>query len=569
MSEQSLYETVVSRGGFEPPRPKVRASAAVVLWRREPSGGLRVFWMRRDPAMRFMGGWHAFPGGAVSRDDAAAEESGVPTWIGGAPAGLEDRGATGAMPETLTAGLEPLAPDRVPGLLTATLRELFEETGLLPLAGGAAEALREPLEEARRDLLAKRTPFGELIAGLARKGGSGLDASRLVFAGRWLTPPFAPLRFDNRFFLLEHRPGEPEPALPDEADAAGWIDPREALELWRRGEVIAAPPILHVLRVLAEDGPETGLRRLRHPEEVNLGPFRRIEFRPGVVMLPLATPTLPPATHTNAYLLAPPGGGEAVLVDPGTPFAEEGERLEAAIEAAAATGHPLGAIWLTHHHPDHVGAVARLVERFRVPVAAHPATAERLEPRGVRVDRTLRDGERIALGPPPAAEDPGSGRLSLQVLHTPGHAPGHLCFLEEDLGSLLAGDMLSAVSTIVIDPPEGDMDDYLASLERLAGVGARTLFPGHGPAIVREEALRELIAHRHEREERILRAWRSGTRDPAAMLPAVYDDAPRQAWPLAQRQIEAHLRRLARAGAIERKEPAAGAGTGNPSGGAA
>lgn len=568
MSEHSLYETVVSREGLEPPRPKVRASAAVVLWRRDPSGALRVFWMRRDPAMRFMGGWHAFPGGAVSREDASAEAGSGAPWFRGAPPGLDDRAVTGAMPETLTAGLDPLPPDRVPGLLTATFRELFEETGLLPVAEGATGAAPERLEEARRDLVAKRTSFPETLGRLARRGstrdspaegGLVLDASRLVFAGRWLTPPFAPLRFDNRFFLLEHRPGEPEPSVPDEADEAGWIEPREALELWRRGEVIAAPPILHLLRVLADDGVEGGLQRLRHPEEVNLGPFRRIEFRPGVVMLPLATPTLPPATHTNAYLLAPPGGGETVLVDPGTPFDREGDQLEDALEAAAAAGHPLGAIWLTHHHPDHVGAVARLAERFRVPVAAHAATAQRLEPRGIRVDRTLEDEERIAVGP-----------LSVRVLHTPGHARGHLCFLEEGLGSLLAGDVVSAVSTIVIDPPEGDMDDYLASLERLAGVGARTLFPGHGPAIVRaQEALRELVEHRLHREERILRAWRSGVRTPADMLPTVYDDAPRQAWPLAERQIEAHLVRLARSGEIEREEPVPASGPRDESGGAA
>jgi len=247
--------------------------------------------------------------------------------------------------------------------------------------------------------------------------------------------------------------------------------------------------------------------------------------------------------------VGPPGGGEAVLVDPGTPFEEEAARLEAALEAAAERGLRLTAVLLTHHHPDHVGAAARVAERFRVPVAAHQATAERVASRGVRVTRLLEDGERIELA--------GAGiGMTLRALHTPGHAPGHLAFLEEGgLGSALAGDLLSAISTIVIDPPEGDMDEYLASLERLRAAGARTLFPGHGPAIIQPDAaLRELVEHRLRREARVLEAWRSGVRRPAEMLPTVYDDAPREAWPLAERQILAHLRRLARAGEIDSAE---------------
>ena len=545
----TLYEATVARGGFRPPPPRLKASAAVVLWRRRPGGGLEVFWMRRDPAMRFMGGWHAFPGGAVCRADGEAETHGPPPWIAGRPRGLAADATTGASPETLTAGLEPLPPDGAPGVVTAALRELFEETGVLPLVGGADPPASEARERARQALLGKETSFPELV----RELGATLDASALVFAGRWLTPPFAPLRFDNRFFLLEHPAGAPEPAVPDEADEAEWVRPEEGLERWRRGDLVAAPPILHVLRVLAEEAGEgridPALPRLREPEEADLGPFRRVEFRPGVIMLPLATPTLPPATHTNAYLVGPPGGGEAVLVDPGTPFEEEAARLEAAVAAAGEEGLRLTAVLLTHHHPDHVGAAARVAERFGVPVAAHPATAERVAARGVRVTKLLEDGARIELAGP-------GGGMTLRALHTPGHAPGHLAFVEEDgLGSILAGDLLSAVSTIVIDPPEGDMDAYLASLERLRAAGGRTLFPGHGPAIIRPDAaLRELVEHRLRREARVLEAWRSGVRRPAEMLPTVYDDAPREAWPLAERQILAHLRRLARAGAIDASE---------------
>jgi ribonuclease/clavin/mitogillin len=189
-----------------------------------------------------------------------------------------------------------------------------------------------------------------------------------------------------------------------------------------------------------------------------------------------------------------------------------------------------------------VGGVERLQASLGVPVLAHPLTAERLASQGIRIDGELQDGQRTLLGDYPVL-----------ILHTPGHARGHLCFLEEDQRSLLCGDMVSGVSMIVVDPPEGDMDDYLGSLAKLATLRPKTLFPGHGPVIKNAEAkLREYVDHRLWREERILEAWNAGRRQPSEMLPTVYDDVPKQAWPLAERQILAHLARLRKHGRIAR-----------------
>jgi glyoxylase-like metal-dependent hydrolase (beta-lactamase superfamily II) len=304
--------------------------------------------------------------------------------------------------------------------------------------------------------------------------------------------------------------------------------------------VITAPPILHLLRVLAEDGPEAGLARMRNPVEANLGPHRRIEFQPGVVLFPLPTPTLPPAAHTNCYLL---GFGEAVLVDPGSPYEQEIAGLLEAVAAAAEQGRRVGAIWLTHHHPDHVGGVERVRAALGVPVLAHPATAERLAPLGIGVDGALEDGQRIVLA--------GDPELRVRVLHTPGHARGHLCFLEERTGAVIAGDLIAGFGTIVIDPPEGDMDDYLASLVRVAELEPRTLFPAHGPTVRAAVAkLHEYVEHRLWREDRILEAWRSGLREPMELVRRVYDDVPEIAHPLAARQLQAHLDRLERRGKL-------------------
>lgn len=525
----NVYEKVIGQPlGGQSGLPPARISAAVVPWRRREGGGpddVDVYWVKRSETLPFMGGWHAFPGGGLSRSDAELPVSGEPQLASGAP-------PSAGIPESLR-DLEEPSPDLLPGLAACALRELFEETGIL-LSNPAVDP--EDLPESRRALLAGERSFADILKSLGVK----LDASRLVYAGRWVTPPFAPVRFDNRFFLLEWPPdASSEPSVhTGECEYGAWISPAEAWEAWHRGDVLAAPPILHILEVLSQDGPLKGLDRLRDPAETNLGPIRRVEMRPGVVMFPLLTHTLPPAATTNAYLL---GTSDCVLVDPGASSGQELDRLEAALAAARERlGRRVTAIWLTHHHPDHVGGVERLRASLGVPVLAHAATAERLA-RGPGIDGELQDGQRVLLGDYPVL-----------VLHTPGHARGHLCFLEEEQRSLLCGDMISGVSMIVVDPPEGDMDDYLGSLARLAALRPRTLFPGHGPAIKNADAkLREYIDHRLWREQRILEAWNEGKRQPAEMLSTVYDDVPKQAWPLAERQILAHLARLRKHGQID------------------
>lgn len=478
MPEASLYEQVLRSmaGRATPPLKAPRPSAAVVPWRQGPGGGeLEVFWVQRSPALAFMGGWHAFPGGGISRDDAAVR-------VAGAARGLA-------------------ADNDAPGLVAGALRELAEEVGLHP------------------------------------------RADELVYAGRWLTPPFGPLRFDNRFFLLEW-PAEraTQPLVdPGELIDGEWVAPSAALERWRRGDAMAAPPVLHFLQVLTEDGPERGLARLLDPSETMLGELRRIEFRPGTLAFPLASLTLPPATTTNAFLL---GFGDAVLVDPGAADPAETARLVTALAAARERlGRRVVAIWLTHHHPDHIAGVQALRCALDVPVLAHPRSAARLLTAGVSLDGVLEDGHVVEL----AGEPP----MRVRILHTPGHARGHLCFLDEERGTLIAGDLLSGLGTVVIDPPEGNMDEYIASLERMHTLAPRTLLPAHGAAIHDARAkLGEAIAHRLAREHKVLTAWRAGERDAETMIDAVYDDTPGAARPLAVRQIRAHLERLQRQGQL-------------------
>ena len=259
----------------------------------------------------------------------------------------------------------------------------------------------------------------------------------------------------------------------------------------------------------------------------------------GVVLCAMRTRPAPPATHTNAYLV---GEGEMALVDPGAGEPAELEGLFDLIAALAADGRRLSCVLFTHHHPDHVGGVDPVRERFRVPVLAHAETA-----RHVSVDRTLADGETVRLAAPRRPWE-------LRVLHTPGHARGHLCLLEERARSLFTGDDIVVGSTVVIDPPEGDMAAYMASLERLAALPAEFLFPGHGtPQGAAQRRARSLLRHRREREERVLRALANEPRGLTDLVEFAYADVSRDLWTWAERSLLAHLLKLEAEGRAARE----------------
>lgn len=263
------------------------------------------------------------------------------------------------------------------------------------------------------------------------------------------------------------------------------------------------------------------------------------EVAPGVRVLPVRTPTLPPATHTNAFLV---GTEQAVLVEPASPFEDELQRMEAWVRQQNLS---LQAILLTHHHGDHAGGAAQLASRLQLPLWAHQATADRLKGKA-EFDRMLRDDEVIELqGPQPVA---------LECMHTPGHAPGHLCFTEVQSGVMLAGDMVAGVGTILVEPGDGDMHLYLSSLERMAEREPSCLVPAHGGVIDDVQGKIDFyIRHRGMREQKVLSALRQheGPATPEQLVPVAYDDAPKQVWPLAGPSTHAHLLKLVRDGVVE------------------
>ena len=249
--------------------------------------------------------------------------------------------------------------------------------------------------------------------------------------------------------------------------------------------------------------------------------------------MPVRTPTVPPATHTNTYVV---GDGAMSVFDPASPYPEEQALLLASLQDRIDSGERVERIVLTHHHPDHVGGATALQQALDVPILAHPATAD-LVP--FAVDELWSDQQVVHCG----------GRR-LMGHHTPGHAPGHLVFQDQDSKAMIAGDMVAGIGTILISPQDGDLGEYIASLEQMITLQASVLLPAHGDPLPHAEALLTFyIAHRHQRTDQIRRALDElGEATPLELAPVVYPELEPRILPLAAIQILSHLRWLSKNG---------------------
>jgi len=542
---------------LSPPSPQPnerppRAAATIVVVREAPDGFEVLLSRRAERGDHNSGAW-VFPGGVVDPGDRAAHA---------ACTGLDDATASERL------GVEQGGLDYV----VAAVRECFEESGLLFAVdrhGGLVHldsALGERIAPWRGLLHRGERSMVELC----REFGLAIAADRLAYLSHWLTPLGRAKRFDTRFFIAAAPGGQTAAFDGTEMTEQLWLRPADALA--RSGELKLMTPTHKTLELIgAHRSVDALLAWARAPRRVGLTMPRvgsghqgmrpvlpdepawaelgRIDpaghgtssydIQPGVAVR--LSPRLIRVTANNGSLMTGPGtntylvgGGERnewAAIDPGP-------QDEAHVDAilAAAPG-PIRWIFVTHTHTDHSPAAASLKARTGAQLLGQAARHAQWQDTGFVPDVALGGGERFEL----------PGDTTLRVIHTPGHAANHLCYLLEQEKLLFTGDHVMQLSTVVINPPDGDMRAYVASLRDLiANEDLDWLAPGHGFLMAEPaRAMRAIVDHRLKREAKVIRVMReTGPADADTLLAQVYDDVQPRLHAMARRSLLAHLLKL-------------------------
>lgn len=258
-----------------------------------------------------------------------------------------------------------------------------------------------------------------------------------------------------------------------------------------------------------------------------------VELDPLVRRITAPNPGPMTGPGTNSYIV---GSRALALIDPGPEIDSHFAALVAAV------GSCLRWIFCTHTHRDHSPLARALKEATGAEVLGFGAVPDDGRQDTAFVpDRRLADGDTV-----------DCGEFMLRAVHTPGHASNHLCYLHAGRGLMFTGDHVMQGSTVVISPPDGDMQVYLSSLERLLDLDIAAFAPGHGHLIeTPHDEVRRLIAHRLRREEKVLRGFEQ--KNPVTLdelVKIVYDDVSDRMHPVALRSLHAHLIKLAREGRV-------------------
>jgi glyoxylase-like metal-dependent hydrolase (beta-lactamase superfamily II)/8-oxo-dGTP pyrophosphatase MutT (NUDIX family) len=531
-------------------RTEPRAAATLILL-RDGAAGLEVLLLQRTRGAVFLPGAYVFPGGALDAQDASERAQ-------RRVRGLSDAEASRAL-GLASGGL---------AYWIAAARESFEEAGILVAVDGAnrpVEAARaRGLGRERAALNAGTLAFAEFL----EREDLYVPAGEIAYFSHWITAPGRPRRFNTRFFVA--RAPRDQEGAHDETETVHsvWVNPREALARHERGDFDVIFPTRSSLADLAPfASAHAALERARSMGEIEVNAacwavdhegskrlFRRADppyfeihwsdpgetgetcfvLQPGipkrldrlVSRLIAPNPGLMTGPGTNSYLV---GEDELAVIDPGPAIPAHVDKL-----LAAGAGR-IRWILATHTHPDHSPAAAALKAATGALVLGMPTPAHGNQDRSFAPDRVPAHGERLALG-----------GVTLQAIHTPGHASNHLCYRLEQTGMLFTGDHVMQGSTVVINPPDGDMRAYLASLQALLAEEIAILAPGHGYLIgAPHKEVRRLIAHRLAREAKVAAAL---ARRPGATLeelvPEVYDDVNPGLHAVAARSLLAHLEKL-------------------------
>ena len=547
--------------------PVATRPAATVLLLRDATaaggaGGIEVLMTRRSDKASFAPGAYVFPGGGIDALDAA--------------------------PDThAAADRRPTQSDLHLTQAIAAIRESFEELGVL-LARHADGPRQGQMADAQ-DIAAidRHQPF---VAQCAARG-LRLAADGVFLLAHWITDRDLPRRFDVPF-LVARMPEGQEP-VADEAEQFEpvWVRPADALARHEAGQFFMIFPTIRTLQRLAAFGstqavfdalqseaplwtscPRAGTlagKEARYmesdmpygelalvcPDGQIVHPLdwqteRPVPLLRNVMRLTAPNPGVMTGPGTNSYLVGDPATG-FIAIDPGPADTEHLDKLW------RAAGGDIRMIVCTHSHPDHSPGAAPLqalcmqAGKPPPPILGLPSAPTARAASQFTPDRVLQNNELLRL-----YGSAGEAKIThtLQAIHTPGHAANHLCLLLVEDGLLFSGDHILNGSTTVVDPPDGNMADYLDSLDRLDAVcaeqGVEFILPAHGyvlggPVHTARGAIAKLKAHRLAREAKVLAAMQAlpqGSMED--WVRHAYDDVPPRMWPVAQRSLLAHVERI-------------------------
>jgi glyoxylase-like metal-dependent hydrolase (beta-lactamase superfamily II)/8-oxo-dGTP pyrophosphatase MutT (NUDIX family) len=523
--------------------------AATVLVVRDGPRGLEVLMLRRaERPGDYSSGAHVFPGGTLDASDGEQQ-----AWCDG----LSDAQASARL-GLVSGGL---------ACYVAAVRECFEEAGVLLACDASSRPVdldREPaalIAELRSGLREHRIGMREVCDRL----GMRLALDQLAYHSHWLTPPGLAKRFDTRFFVGAMPPGQTAALESEETAHHCWIRPQEALDAGSRirlphptrrtlesvagfasaAELLASTRALSAIaRTMPHmaDGPKgprpvdpgeaayAEIARLDPNGEGHaryaLEPGRAVRLSPHVVRITAPNPGVMTGPGTNTYLVGDPVSNRWAVIDPGP---ADAAHVQAVL--AAAPG-PIDAVLVTHTHVDHSPAAALMKTLTGAPVMGMAPLHDGGHDTTFAPERRLAHGDRVA-----------AGDVVLDVVHTPGHASNHLCYLLRAEKTLFTGDHVMQGSTVVINPPDGDMRAYMASLHLLQQLDLDWLAPGHGFLIGEPRAaVAALVAHRLAREAKVVQVLADvGPATIDMLLARVYDDVAPALHVVARRSLMAHL----------------------------
>lgn len=524
----------------------IRPAATLVLT-RDTAEGLQVLLLQRTWEAVFLPGYYVFPGGRVDDTEALGREHAL---------GLEDAEISQIM------SLDEGGTD----YMLAAVRECFEEAGVLLAQTGDGKNLSadHPVHEEREALFQGRIPFADLC----QKHSLTIPLDRLAYLGHWTTPPGPPRRFDTRFFITPAPEGQTASHDGMETIDHVWLTPAEALDDHRAGRRLLGLPTIQTLRVLRDFDTTEAAMRYAHanppapspskpwpairkgrtvelepgapaydeaakldPEgagttRAEIVPGEAVEIAAGVTRVTAPNPGMMTGPGTNTYIL---GRERFTVIDPGPDHEDHIARL------LELTGGVIDQVIVTHTHLDHSPAVAALKAKTGCRVFGLPAPEQPGHDQTFCPDAEPEHGELIA-----------TEAGALRAIHTPGHASNHLCFVLVDQQLLFSGDHIMQGSTVVINPPDGDMKAYIESLYELLAEPVQFIAPAHGflmgqPGVV----IDYLITHRLAREHKIERALKqAGHGDLKAITAKAYEDVPQALHGVASRSALAHLLKL-------------------------